>query len=33
MLFSAVGSLGDRLDPKFMTAYFLPAFVAVLGIT
>ena len=31
MLFSALGSLGDRLDAKFLTAYFLPAFVAVLG--
>ena len=31
MLFSAIGSLGDRLDSKFITAYFFPAFVAVLG--
>ena len=31
MLFSALGSLGDRLDAKFITAYFFPAFVAVLG--
>jgi len=31
MLFSAMGSLGDRLDTKFLSAYFLPAFVAMLG--
>ena len=31
MLFSALGSLGDRFDAKFITAYFAPAFVAVLG--
>lgn len=31
MLFSAIGSLGDRLDSRFITAYFVPAFVAVLG--
>ena len=31
MLFSALGSIGDRLDAKFITAYFFPAFVAVLG--
>jgi hypothetical protein len=31
MLFSAVGAIGDKLDSKFMTAYFFPAFVAVLG--
>jgi hypothetical protein len=31
VLFSAIGSLGDRLDSKFITAYFFPAFVAVLG--
>jgi multisubunit Na+/H+ antiporter MnhF subunit len=31
MLISAVGAIGDRLDSKFITAYFFPAFVAVLG--
>jgi hypothetical protein len=31
MLISAVGSLSERLDSKFITAYFFPAFVAVLG--
>jgi hypothetical protein len=31
MLFSALGSIGERLDSKFITAYFFPAFVAVLG--
>ena len=31
MLFSAIGSLGDRLDSRFITAYFVPAFIAVLG--
>src|SRR4051794_35421459 len=31
MLFSALGSVGSRLDSKFITAYFAPAFVAVLG--
>lgn len=31
MLFSAMGSLGDRLDTKFLTAYALPAFIAMLG--
>jgi hypothetical protein len=31
MLISALGSIGDRLDSKFITAYFFPAFVAVLG--
>jgi hypothetical protein len=31
MLFSALGSIGSRLDSKFITAYFAPAFVAVLG--
>src|SRR4051794_22160112 len=31
MLISALGSIGDRLDSKFTTAYFFPAFVAVLG--
>ena len=31
MLFSAMGSLGERLDSKFITAYFFPAFAAVLG--
>jgi hypothetical protein len=31
VLFSAIGSIGDRLDSKFITAYFFPAFVAVLG--
>ena len=31
LLFSAVGAIGDKLDSKFMTAYFFPAFVAVLG--
>lgn len=30
VLFSAIGSIGDRLDSKFITAYFFPAFVAVL---
>lgn len=33
MLFSSIGSIGDRLDSKFITAYFFPAFVAVLGST
>ena len=31
MLSSTIGSLSDRLDTKFLTAYWLPAFVAVLG--
>ena len=31
MFLSALGSLGQRLDPKFITAYFFPAFLAVLG--
>jgi len=31
MLFSAVGSISERLDSKFITAYFFPAFIAVLG--
>jgi hypothetical protein len=31
VLFSAIGSIGERLDSKFITAYFFPAFVAVLG--
>jgi hypothetical protein len=31
MLGSALSSLSDRLDSKFMTAYWLPAFVAVFG--
>jgi hypothetical protein len=31
VLFSAIGSLGERLDSRFITAYFFPAFVAVLG--
>jgi hypothetical protein len=31
VLFSAIGSLGERLDAKFITAYFFPAFIAVLG--
>ena len=31
MLSSAISALGDRLDAKFMTAYWLPAFVFVLG--
>ena len=31
MLISALGSIGDRLDTKFAAAYFVPAFVAVLG--
>src|SRR3954451_17057890 len=31
MLFSALGSIGARLDSKFITAYFAPAFLAVLG--
>ena len=31
MLVSALSTLGDRLDSKFLTAYRLPAFVAVLG--
>ncbi len=31
MLTSALGALSDRLDSKFLTAYWLPAFVAVLG--
>ena len=32
MLFSAVGSIGERLDSKFITAYFFPAFIAVLSL-
>jgi hypothetical protein len=31
VLSSVVSALGDRLDSKFLTAYWLPAFVAVLG--
>lgn len=31
MLISAVGAISDRLDAKFLTAYFFPAFIAVLG--
>jgi hypothetical protein len=31
MLISAVGSISERLDSKFITAYFFPAFIAVLG--
>ncbi|MCD6031187.1 MAG: hypothetical protein K0S78_3361 [Thermomicrobiales bacterium] len=31
MLFSAIGAIGDKVDSKFLTAYFFPAFVAVLG--
>jgi hypothetical protein len=31
MFLSALGSLGQRLDAKFVAAYFFPAFVAVLG--
>ena len=31
MFIAALGSLGQRLDTKFVAAYFLPAFVAVLG--
>lgn len=31
MLSSAIGALGDRMDSKFLTAYWLPAFVLVLG--
>jgi len=31
VLFSAIGSIGERLDSKFITAYFFPAFVAVVG--
>lgn len=31
MLASALGALSNRLDSKFLTAYWLPAFVAVLG--
>lgn len=31
MLASALSALGGRLDTKFLTAYWLPAFVAVLG--
>lgn len=31
MLSSAIGALTDRLDSKFLTAYWLPAFVAFLG--
>lgn len=31
MLGSALGALSDRMDSKFLTAYWLPAFVAVLG--
>jgi len=31
VLSSAIGALGDRMDAKFMTAYWLPAFVFTLG--
>lgn len=31
MLSSALGALSDRIDSKFLTAYVLPAFIAVLG--
>ena len=31
MLSSVIGALGDRMDSKFLTAYWLPAFVLVLG--
>ena len=31
MLSSVIGALGDRVDSKFLTAYWLPAFVLVLG--
>ena len=31
MLGSAIGALSDRIDAKFMTAFWLPAFVFVLG--
>ena len=31
VLSSVVGALSDRLDTKFLTAYWLPAFFAVLG--
>jgi hypothetical protein len=31
MLISAVGAVSERLDSKFITAYFFPAFIAVLG--
>src|SRR5262245_46917418 len=31
MLASALGALSGRLDSKFLTAYWLPAFVALLG--
>lgn len=31
MLSSVIGALGDRMDSKFLTAYWLPAFVFVLG--
>jgi hypothetical protein len=31
VLIAALGSLGERLDAKFISAYFFPAFVAVLG--
>lgn len=31
MLSSVIGSLGDRVDSKFLTAYWLPAFVFVFG--
>jgi len=31
VLFSALSSLGERIDSRFTTAYLLPAFVAVLG--
>lgn len=32
MLSSVIGALGDRMDSKFLTAYWLPAFVFVLGL-
>lgn len=31
MLFSSLSSVAERLDSKFITAYFFPAFVAVMG--
>lgn len=31
MLSSVIGALGDRMDSKFLTAFWLPAFVFVLG--
>ncbi|MCA9878735.1 MAG: hypothetical protein KC442_13165, partial [Thermomicrobiales bacterium] len=31
MLSSVIGALGDRMDSKFLTAYWLPAFVFVMG--